>query len=100
MKFRPTAQLGQVMALLERIGAPQGAILRNVALATDRRDALCDGIELLAPYSGHGIVNTGAATFHGVVADVLHRAADRLGNDRAASWLSTARDAYIRLGAT
>ena len=74
-------------------------MLVRVALAVSRPDIVAQGVELLAPYPGHAVLNAGAVTFHGVVADVLSASARLLGDDREESWREHAADGYRRLGA-
>ncbi|WP_206778459.1 MULTISPECIES: hypothetical protein [Frankia] len=65
-----------------------------------RLDDLCDeGVALLEPYAGRGVLNAGAVTFHGVVDDYLHQACRRLGRADAARWRHSALTAYRRVGA-
>lgn len=71
-------------------------------VATELRqfELLPGAIELLVPYAERGIVNAGAVTFHGVVAEVLCRAALALGDtERAVEWRRLAAERYRGLGA-
>jgi len=65
-----------------------------------RLDDLCEeGVTLLTPYAGRGVINAGAVTFHGVVDDYLYRACRRLGDADADRWRHGALSAYRRVGA-
>ncbi|HEY2878336.1 hypothetical protein [Nocardioides sp.] len=64
------------------------------------RDLTEEGLDLLTPYAGRGIVNAGAVAFAGTVDEVLHLATRSLGRPEADTWRASAGAGYARLGAT
>lgn len=64
------------------------------------RDLTEEGLDLLIPYAGRGIVNAGAVAFAGTVDEVLHFATRSLGRPGADTWRASAEAGYARLGAT
>jgi hypothetical protein len=62
-------------------------------------DIAHDGVTLLAPYAGRGVVNAGAVHFVGVVEDYLWHGAIATRDGRADDWRVAAAGAYRRLDA-
>lgn len=76
------------------------AIATQVAAGVGDREVAAQGVALLEPYAGRGVVNAGGVAFVGVVDDFLGMAAGALGRDPDRDrWLAGARAGYRRLGA-
>lgn len=74
--------------------------LTEVAAVVGATDLCANGLGLLTPYAGRGVVNAGAVGFVGVVDHYLAVACDALGRgDEAAEWRGRAAEAYRRFGA-
>ena len=71
----------------------------EAAAGTGLADLAHEGVNLLTPYAGRGVVNAGAVVFVGVVEDYLWRGAASVGDPRADDWRSAAAAAYRRLDA-
>ncbi|MGB9377742.1 MAG: hypothetical protein WCB04_09550 [Mycobacteriales bacterium] len=102
----------RALALLHRVVGPGlDAIARDVdflltttclvavASALGVRDVATDGVRLLEPYAGRGVLTAGAVSFHGVVDDYLHRAYRLVDPTQASGWRHSAVSCYQRIGA-
>jgi hypothetical protein len=75
------------------------ACIVDVAATVGLADIAREGADVLKPYAGRGVINTGAVTFHGVVDDYIFRALHSLGDADAERWRDAAHVAYRRIGA-
>lgn len=75
--------------------------LTEVALGTGASDLAAEGVTLLEPYAGRGVVDAGGVLFLGVVDDYLYRGLLALGRiDEAEARQLAALRAYQRMGAS
>jgi hypothetical protein len=76
------------------------ALLTEVAAGTGALDVAAEGIELLTPYAGRGVVNGGAVALLGVVDDYLRQACTALGRTSDAhGWALNTTACYSGVGA-
>ncbi len=76
-------------------------LLTEVAAGTGGLEVAAEGVDLLTPYAGRGVVNAGAVTFQGIVDDFLWQACHALGRAvEARGWAGSAATGYSQLGAT
>jgi hypothetical protein len=71
----------------------------EAAAATGLTDIAREGMALLAPYAGRGVLNGGAVVFVGVIEDYLWHGGQAIGDARAEQWRAAAAAAYRRLDA-
>jgi hypothetical protein len=77
------------------------ALVTEVAARTGADELAAQGVELLTPYAGRGVVNAGGVSFFGVVEEYLAAGCQCLGRpEQAQAWRQRALAAYRRLGAT
>ncbi len=77
------------------------ATLTEVAAATGAAELAAEGVRLLEPYTGRGVVNGGGVAFCGVVDGFLSQACGSLGRaDEARQWARAATRHNQRVGAT
>ncbi|MBV9934858.1 MAG: hypothetical protein JO367_11205, partial [Actinobacteria bacterium] len=75
------------------------SLVHLAASLGDQPEIIEDGLRLLTPYVGRGVLNAGAVMFHGVVDEYLYEAARALGREDADRYRHAAASAYRRLGA-
>jgi hypothetical protein len=75
------------------------AKITDVAAGAGLTDIAREGVRLMSPYAGRGVVNAGAVVFVGVTDDFLWRGARAIGDDRADGWRAAAAAAYRRMDA-